>query len=61
MNLKLGDKVHVSGELTGFGDLEGYVTEINYKLISVVYTEESKHIANGYIGTVGKPAFFKKI
>jgi hypothetical protein len=64
MKIKIGDKVRVSGTLTGFGDLDGYVTMIDHKydLIGVSYTEESKQITN-YIanGIVGKPWFFEKL
>jgi hypothetical protein len=62
MKIKIGDKASISGSLTGYGDLEGYISDINtkYNLIRVYYTEESRQIAK-QDGIVGKESFFEKI
>ncbi|HCC51471.1 MAG TPA: hypothetical protein DEQ30_04945 [Porphyromonadaceae bacterium] len=61
--LKEGDLVSVSGELTGYGELIGYITDINKKheLIIVQYTAESSIIANMDKGICGKAHFFRKL
>jgi hypothetical protein len=59
-DLKEGDFVTVSGTLTGYGDLKGYVIGIDDKFVSVQYDVESSIIANGEKGIVGLPHFFTK-
>jgi hypothetical protein len=58
-DLKVGDFVTVSGTLTGYGDLKGYITDIG-RFVSVRYDAESRIIANGEKGKVGLPHFFTK-
>ncbi|MDR2956342.1 MAG: hypothetical protein LBV43_14815 [Prevotella sp.] len=59
-DLKEGDFVTVSGTLTGYGDLKGYVTDIGDGFITVQYNMESSIMANGDKGIVGLPHFFTK-
>lgn len=56
--LKVGDLVLVSGSLTGYGNLEGYITDIHDNLISVNYTSKSRIKANNEKGIVGLKHFF---
>lgn len=58
--LKVGDYVKVSGTLTGYGELKGYITDIDDRFVSVQYDGESRIIANGEKGKVGLLHFFTK-
>jgi len=60
-DFKIDDLVIVAGTLTGFGELQGYVTKIEDGLISVDYTPQSRRLANGNMGIVGKAHFFRPI
>lgn len=57
--IKVGDYVKVSGTLTGYGELKGYITDIG-KFVTVKYDSESSIIANGEKCKVGLPHFFTK-
>jgi hypothetical protein len=59
-DLKEGDFVTVSGTLTGYGDLRGYITDIGNRFVTVQYDMESSIMANGEKGIVGLPHFFIK-
>ncbi len=63
--LRVGDKVSISGMLTGTGDLEGWVDGIEefggQVLVSVCYDHVSREKACGRKGIVGLPVFFTKL
>ena len=64
-NFKMGDKVIISGTLTGFGDLIGWVDGIEVFfdriLVSAHYDRESREKALGRSGVVGLHVLFEKL
>ena len=60
-DFKIDDLVIVAGTLTGYGELQGYITKIEDGLISVDYTPQSRRMAGGSMGIVGKEHFFRPI
>lgn len=67
MQIKKGDFVLISGEVTGYGILEGYIDRVFYNNLSgdlmaeVTYTLESRDKANGNLGTVCRACFCKPL
>ena len=64
-NFKTGDNVIISGTLTGFGDLIGWVDGIEVLfdriLVSVRYDQASREKVLGRPGIVGLHVFFAKL
>jgi len=64
-NFKIGDNVIISGTLTGFGDLIGWIDGIevlfDHILVSARYDQASRVKALGRPGIVGLHVFFEKL
>lgn len=66
MQINKDDFVLISGEVTGYGILEGYVDKVYSDLsgelmVEVTYTPESRNKANGSLGTVCQVCFCKPL
>lgn len=64
MQIEKGDFVLISGEVTGYGILEGYIDRVYNDLsgdlmTEVTYTPESRNKANGDLGIVCRACFCK--
>lgn len=66
MRIEKGDFVLISGEVTGYGILEGYIDRVYNDLsgdlmTEVTYTLESRNKANGDLGIVCRACFCKPL
>lgn len=66
MQIEKGDFVLISGEVTGYGILEGYIDRVYNDssgdlMAEVTYTLESRNKANGDLGTICRACFCKPL